>query len=128
MEEILYCPFEQTKKSKKNDGSGYGKFNDRLPIVYNAKYFITKNLAVKHGIVNASEVLLYGFCTQDNTIVKMNDQTCEIVLIEMPKYLIVEHVIIYVNKTSAYKHCYFLFKFFFSLNYKKKFILNYSFF
>ena len=72
-----------------------GNLMTELPLVYNAKYFITKNMATKHGIVNGMEVLLKGFCTQEDNIVSLNVlSNSEIILNEMPKYLIVEPVIV----------------------------------
>ena len=72
-----------------------GNLMTELPLVYNAKYFITKNMATKHGIVNKMEVLLKGFCTQEDNIVSLNVlSNSEIILNEMPKYLIVEPVIV----------------------------------
>ena len=51
-------------------------------------------MATKHGIVNGMEVLLKGFCTQEDNIVSLNlHSNSEIILNEMPKYLIVEPVI-----------------------------------
>jgi hypothetical protein len=70
-----------------------GNLMTDLPLVYNAKYFITKNLAVKHGLVNGTEVLLKGFCTQEDKILVLDNTVDEIILKEMPKYLMVVPVI-----------------------------------
>ena len=66
-----------------------GNLMTQLPLVYNAKYFITKNLAVKHGLVNGTEVLLKGFCTQEDQLLRLDCNSDEYILKELPKYLMV---------------------------------------
>jgi hypothetical protein len=65
-----------------------------LPLAYKAKYIITKNLAVKNGIVNGTEVELHGICTHENLIVNLKDiAQMQFTLKEMPKYLLVKKVL-----------------------------------
>jgi hypothetical protein len=44
-----------------------------LPLVLNAKYFITQNLATKYDIVNGSEVQLDSISTHDYKLFNVND-------------------------------------------------------
>ena len=60
-----------------------------LPLVYGAKYFITKNLAVKNGLVNGTEVELHSICLDYDVLIQ-KDTKGEIILNEMPKYLLVK--------------------------------------
>ena len=64
-----------------------------LPLVYKGKYLITKNLAVRNGIVNGTEVELHAVCTQENVIIDLGDpQHSEVILCELPKYLLVKKI------------------------------------
>ena len=58
-----------------------------LPLVHKAKYFLTKNLAVKNGLVNGTEVELHSVCLENDSIVNINDNH---VLNQIPKYLLVK--------------------------------------
>ena len=62
-----------------------------LPLVHNAKYFITHNLATKYGIVNGSEVTLHSIITKDYKLIsKSSNDSAEIILDEMPICLLLK--------------------------------------